>query len=61
MVEVLFADTGALKTEFLSPLQHPAFHGIQVSTVEGNGAGVPDQVILTGLRGRRFVRLDLPI
>jgi uncharacterized delta-60 repeat protein len=61
MVEVLFADTGTLKTQFLSPLQPPAFHGIQVSTVEGNGAGIPDQVILMGQRGRRFVSLDIPV
>jgi uncharacterized delta-60 repeat protein len=61
MVEVLYADTGAVKFQFLSPFQQPAFHGIQVSTVEGNGAGVPDQVILTGRRGRRFVNLDIPV
>jgi hypothetical protein len=61
MVEVLFADTGALKTQFLSPLQPPAFHGIQVNTVQGNGAGNPDQVILMGQRGRRFITLDIPV
>ena len=61
MVEVLFADTGALKAQFLSPMQPPAFHNIQVSMVQGNGAGIPDQVILMGQRGRRFITLDIPV
>jgi hypothetical protein len=61
MVEVLYADSGAVKTEFLSPLQQPAFHNIQASAVQGNGAGVPDQVILMGQRKGRFVSLDIPV
>ena len=61
MVKVLYADTGALEMPFLSPLQQPPFHGIQVSTVEGNRAGIPDQVILMGQRGRRFINLDIPV
>jgi hypothetical protein len=61
MLAVLYADTGAVKTEFLSPMQHPTFHNIQASAVQGNGAGVPDQVILLGQRGRRLVSLDIPV
>jgi uncharacterized delta-60 repeat protein len=61
MLEVLYADTGVVKTEFLSPMQQPTFRGIQVSTVQGNGAGIPDQVLLTGRRGRRLVNLDIPV
>jgi uncharacterized delta-60 repeat protein len=61
MVEVLYADTGAMKTEFLSPWQQPAFHNIQASAIQGNGAGVPDEVLLMGQRGRRFVSMTVPV
>jgi len=61
MVEVLYADTGAPKTEFLCPLQQPTYHGIQVSAVQGNDVGLPDQVLLTGRKGHRTVSLDIPV
>jgi uncharacterized delta-60 repeat protein len=55
MVEVLDAATGALKDEFLSPFQHPPYSAIQASAVQGNGAGLPDEVLLTARRGRHTV------
>jgi hypothetical protein len=61
MVEVLYADTGTPKTEFLCPLQQPAFRGIQVQTIQGNNAGLPDQVLLTGRKGHRTVSLEIPV
>jgi uncharacterized delta-60 repeat protein len=61
MVEVLYANDGTLKTEFLSPFQQPAFHGIQASAVQGNGAGLPDQVLLTARKGRRTVSMDISV
>jgi hypothetical protein len=58
MVEVFYADNGALKTEFLSPLQPPAFSGLQVLPVQGNNAGAPDEVILKGRKAHRTVSLE---
>jgi uncharacterized delta-60 repeat protein len=61
MVEVLYANDGTLKTEFLSPFQQPVFRNIQVSAVQGNGAGLPDQVLLTARKGRRSVSMEIPV
>ena len=55
MVAVLFADTGALKEEFPSPFQKPAFRNIQVNVVDSNGDGVPDEVLVTAKKGKRKV------
>jgi hypothetical protein len=55
VVEVLFAETGALKDEFPSPFQKPAFKNVQVSVRDSNGDGVPDQVVLTAKKGKRAV------
>jgi uncharacterized delta-60 repeat protein len=56
IVEVLDAATGALEAKFLSPFQHPTFSAIQASAVQGNGAGLPDEVLITARRGRHTVR-----
>jgi hypothetical protein len=53
MVEVFFADNGAMKREFLSPFQKPVFKDIQVSVRDGNGEGVPNEVVLTARKGRK--------
>jgi hypothetical protein len=57
MVEVHFADTGALKGEVPSPFQKPAFRDIQVSVRDGNGDGVADEVVLTARKGKRTLSL----
>ena len=47
-VRVSFADTGALKAEFLSPFQKgPRYRFISVSAFNADGDGVPDSVRLT--------------
>jgi len=61
MVEVFYNDNDTLKTEFLCPFQQRAYHNIQVSAVQGNNAGLPDQVLLTARRGRRTVSLEMPV
>jgi hypothetical protein len=53
MVDVFFADTGAMKAEFVAPFQKPTFKAIQVSVRDSNGDGVPDQVVVTARKGRR--------
>jgi hypothetical protein len=60
MVEVFFADTGALKGSLPSPFRKPAFKNIHVSVVDGNGDGVPDEVILTARKGKKTVTTTLP-
>jgi hypothetical protein len=52
-VRVFFADTGALKSEFLSPFQRPAFRAIAVSVLDSDGDGVADTVRFTARRGRK--------
>ncbi len=60
IVEVLFADTGALKKEFPSPFQKPAFKHIQVTTIDSNGDGVDDEVVVTAKKGKRKVTATFP-
>jgi uncharacterized protein YkwD len=59
-VQVLFADTGALKSQFNSPFQKPAFRNIGVSVGDSNGDGVPDEVVLTARKGKRAVTAVYP-
>jgi hypothetical protein len=65
-VRVSFADTGALKSEFLSPFQRPAYRSIAVTVFNSDGGGgaglggpIYDQgtltVRFTARRGRRTV------
>jgi hypothetical protein len=56
-VRVSFADTGALKSEFLSPFQRPPYRFIDVSVFNADGDGVADTVRLTARRGRRTTTL----
>jgi hypothetical protein len=60
MVEVFFADTGALDRVFPSPFQMPAFKNIQVSVRGSNGGGVPDEVVLTARKGKMTVTEVFP-
>jgi hypothetical protein len=56
VVEVLFSDTGALKGQFPSPFQKPAFQSIRAAVRDSDGDGVPDAVVLTARKGKRTVR-----
>jgi hypothetical protein len=60
VVQALFADTGALANEFLSPFQKPAFKHVEVSALDTNGDGVPDAVVVTAKKGKRTVIAVLP-
>jgi hypothetical protein len=60
MVEVFSADTGALKGQFVSPFQGPAYKAIRVSVRDRNGDGVPDQVVVTARKGKRAVTAFSP-
>jgi predicted outer membrane repeat protein len=55
MVEVFFADTGALKVKFVAPFQAPTYKAIHLSMRDRNGDGVPDQLVLTARKGKRTV------
>jgi predicted outer membrane repeat protein len=55
LVEVFSADTGALRSEFVSPFQRPRYRAIEVSVRDSNSDGVPDQVVLTARKGKRTV------
>jgi hypothetical protein len=59
-VEVLFADTGALKREFASPFQKPAYKNVQVTVRDSNGDGIPDQVVVTAKKGKKTVTQVYP-
>jgi hypothetical protein len=48
-----FADTGATKNRFRSPLQPATYRNIRVSARKSDGDGVPDEVVLTARKGRR--------
>jgi Tol biopolymer transport system component len=58
LVEVLFADSGALQSEFLAPFQGPRYQGIQVRTVPGNGW--LDEILVTALKGKKTVTAVFP-
>jgi hypothetical protein len=60
MVDVFFADTGEKKGEFASPFQQPAFKNIQVSIRDGNGDGVPDEVVVTARKGKKTMTAVFP-
>ncbi len=55
IVQVFFADTGALKSEVLSPFQKSAYRNITVVVFDSNGNGVADTVRLTARRGKKTV------
>jgi hypothetical protein len=60
MVEVLYADTGVLKSEFPAPFQRPAFKNIQLSLVDSNGDCIPDAVLVTAQQRKRNVSAVFP-
>jgi hypothetical protein len=55
MVDVFYADTGALKEQILSPFQKPAYANIQMMLRDSNGDGVPDVLVFTAKKGRKKV------
>jgi hypothetical protein len=57
-VRVRFADTGAIKSEFKSPLKSPLYTKIRVSVMDSNGDGAADLIVITGKKnGRKVTRL----
>jgi hypothetical protein len=52
-----FADTGAVKAEFVSPFQRPRFKNIAVAVVGGNGA---ERLLVTALRNGKKHSALLP-
>jgi hypothetical protein len=57
MVEVFDAATGALKVEFRSPFQKPAFEHIQVRVRDSNGDGAADQIVVTAKKRSKTVTM----
>jgi hypothetical protein len=55
-----FADTGTVKAVFLSPFQPPRFKHIAVTTVDTNGDGVADCLVVTAFRHGKKHRAVLP-
>jgi hypothetical protein len=60
LVRVSFADTGAVKQEFLSPYQSPKYRGVRVSVKDGNGDGIADTVVVSASRKGRTVSSEFP-
>src|SRR5262249_41809582 len=61
LVVVRYADSGAVKTMFWSAFQKPPFKAVGVVTVDSNGDGVADAVLLLGWRHRKFRTLLVPV
>jgi hypothetical protein len=59
VVEVLFADTGALKKEFLAPFQGPGFRAIQVSVRDAADVAAAE-VVVSARKGKRTVTASYP-
>jgi uncharacterized delta-60 repeat protein len=60
VIEVFYADTGALRSEI--PLRFPQrAKGLRVDAVQGDDAGLPDEVVLTGMEHHRAVSLVFPV
>ncbi len=60
-VHIVFADTGALKTEVRSPFQNPAFQAIRAVAVDTDGDGVPDAVRVSARKGKKTVTFTLAV
>jgi autotransporter-associated beta strand protein len=57
-VRVTFADTGAIKREFKSPLQNPIYTRIKVAVIDSNADGAADLIAITGFKnGKKVTRL----
>jgi hypothetical protein len=60
-VQVKFADSGLVKTQFKSPFQTSAFKRITVQAVDTNGDGVPDAIQVTAFKGKKRVQRVFPV
>jgi hypothetical protein len=59
-VRVRFADTGAIKREFNSPLQGPTYTKIKVAVMDSNADGAADLIAITGFKnGKKVTRLRI--
>jgi hypothetical protein len=61
MVQVGSARTGQLLKEFRCPYQQPAYRNIQVQTLDNNGDGLGDTILMAARRGRRRVTRPYPM
>lgn len=52
-VRVAYSDNGETIREVVSPFQAPIYRAIQVTTLDDDGDGVPDTVVLSGKKGSR--------
>src|SRR5262249_20342334 len=61
LVVVRSADSGAVKTMFFSAFQKPRYNAVAVTTVDTNGDGVADAVLLLGWRHHKLRTLLVPV
>src|SRR5262249_31701391 len=61
LVVVRFADSGAVKTMFWSAFQKPRYNAVAVTTVDSNGDGVADAVLLLGVRHHKLRTILVPV
>jgi hypothetical protein len=47
--------TGAKKANIPVPFTSPAYKNIRVTVRDSNGDGVPDQVVVTAMKGKKTV------
>jgi hypothetical protein len=60
-VRVLFADTGAVRAEILSPFRPPAYRALTATLLDLDGDGTLDAVLLTARQGKRRLRRTLTL
>jgi hypothetical protein len=53
---VRYVGTGLIRDEFRSPFQSPQYTGISVNTLDLDGDGLADAVLLTAHKGKRIFR-----
>jgi hypothetical protein len=53
VILVTYADTGAKKSQIISPFQKSKYKAIKVTVRDSNGDGVADQVVLTAKKGKK--------
>ena len=61
MVRVASARTGQMLTEFRCPYQKPTYRNIQLQTLDNNGDGLADTILMLARRGRRRVTRLYPM
>ena len=54
-VRLIYADTGAVIQNILSPFQKPSYKSLTLTPRDTNGDGIPDTVVLTAKKGKKTV------